>query len=58
MAHVIDNENIAAVHLDIALEFIRQTAEPIKDPNLKACFVNAPPVLAVLHAAGVDPDKL
>ncbi len=58
MAHVIDNESLAAVHLDIALEFIRQTAEPIKDENLKACFVNAPPVLAVLYLAGVDPDKL
>jgi len=58
MAHVVDNENIAAVHLNIAVEFIRQTAEPLPDPQLKACFVYAPPVLAVLHEAGIDPDKL
>ncbi|MCB8944746.1 MAG: tetratricopeptide repeat protein [Ardenticatenaceae bacterium] len=58
MAHVVDNENIAAVHLNIAAEFIRQTVEPLPDPQLRACFVYAPPVLAVLHEAGIDPDKL
>ena len=58
MAHVVDDKNIAAVHLNIATEFIRQTAEPLPDPQLKACFVYAPPVLAVLHEAGIDPDKL
>lgn len=58
MSHVAENENIAAVHLTIAADFIRQTAEPIQDPQLKSCFVYAPPVLAVLHAAQIDPEKL
>ncbi len=58
MSHATDNQNIAAVHLTIAADFIRQTAEPIQDPKLKSCFVYAPPVLAVLHAANIDPDKL
>jgi tetratricopeptide (TPR) repeat protein len=58
MSHVTDNENIAAVHLTIAADFIRQTAEPLQDPRLKACFVYAPPVLAVLQAADIDPEKL
>ena len=58
MAHVVDNENIAAVHLNIAADFIRQTVEPLPDSQLRACFVYAPPVLAVLHEAGIDPDQL
>jgi tetratricopeptide (TPR) repeat protein len=58
MSHVIDNEDVAAVHRTIAAEFIRQTAEPIQDPRLKAGFLHAPPVLAVLQAAGLNPDKL
>ncbi len=58
MSHVAENENIAAVHLTIAADFIRQTVEPIQDPQLKSCFVHAPPVLAVLQAANIEPDKL
>ncbi|MCL4261799.1 MAG: tetratricopeptide repeat protein [Anaerolineae bacterium] len=58
MSHVADNENIAAVHLTIAADFIRQTAEPLQDPHLKSCFVYAPPVLAVLQAANINPEKL
>ena len=58
MSHVVEDEAIAAVHLDIAADFIRQTVEPIQNPHLRACFVNAPPVLAVLDAASIDPDKL
>jgi hypothetical protein len=58
MAHVVEDANIAAVHLNIAADFIRQTAEPLPDPQLKACFVYAPPVLAVLQEAGIDPDQL
>ena len=58
MSHVISNPEIAAVHLTIAADFIRQTAEPLKDPHLKDCFVHAPPVLAVLQAANIDPEKL
>lgn len=58
MSHVIDNAEIAAVHLTIAADFIRQTAEPLQDEVLKARFVQAPPVFAVLDAAGIDPHKL
>ncbi len=58
MSHVADNENIAAVHLTIAADFIRQTVEPLQDPHLKSCFVYAPPVLAVLQAANINPEKL
>lgn len=58
MSHVVDNPEIAAVHREIAAEFIRQTAEPLQDPNLKARFVQAPPVFAILDAAGINPDKL
>lgn len=58
MSHVAENANIAAVHLTIATDFIRQTAEPIQDPRLKSCFIYAPPVLAVLQEANIDPEKL
>lgn len=58
MSHVADNANIAAVHLTIAVDFIRQMAEPLQDPHLKSCFVYAPPVLAVLQAANINPEKL
>lgn len=58
MSHVVDNEAIASVHRTIAAEFVRQTAEPLQDPRLKSGFIHAPPVLAVLHAAGIDPDTL
>ena len=58
ISHVVDNEAIAVVHRTIAAEFIRQTAEPLQDPHLKSCFVHAPPVLAVLNAAEINPDKL
>ncbi|MCP4419142.1 MAG: tetratricopeptide repeat protein [Chloroflexi bacterium] len=57
MSHVTDNEQIAVIHLNIAAEFIRQTAEPLQDERLRQCFVNAPPVLAVLQAANVSPDQ-
>ncbi len=58
MSHVADNAAIAAVHCTIAADFIRQTAEPLEDPRLKATFLHAPPVLAVLQAARIDPDSL
>ena len=58
MSHIVESEAIAAVHRTIAAEFVRQTAEPLQDPVLKACFVNAPPVLAVLTAAGINPNTL
>ncbi len=58
MSHVVDNDSIAAVHRMIAAEFIRQTAEPLQDARLKYGFVHAPPVMAILQAADIDPDKL
>ncbi len=58
ISHVAGNEAIAGVHRTIAADFIRQTAEPLRDTHLKSCFVNAPPVLAVLHAAGINPANL
>ena len=58
ICHVVNNEAIAAVHRTIAAEFIRQTAEPLQDPHLKSCFVHAPPVLAILTMAGINPEAL
>lgn len=58
ISHVVDNEQIAGVHRTIAAEFIRQTAEPLQDAHLKSCFVFAPPVLAILNLAGINPGKL
>lgn len=58
MSHVIENPAIANVHRTIAAEFIRQTAEPLQDPKLKASFLHAAPVIAVLNAANIDPDSL
>lgn len=58
ISHVVDNEAIAAVHRTIAAEFIKQTAEPLQEAHLKSCFVNAPPVLAILNMAGINPNKL
>lgn len=58
MSHVTENDQIAAVHLNIAAEFIRQTAEPLQDEHLRHCFLNAPPVMAVLQAANVNPNFL
>ncbi len=55
MSHATENEKIAAVHLNIAAEFIRQTAEPLQDEQLRQSFLNAPPVLAVLQAANMNP---
>ncbi|MCA9970031.1 MAG: tetratricopeptide repeat protein [Anaerolineales bacterium] len=58
MSNVVTDKAVASVHLSIALEFIRQTVEPLQDPQLRATFLYAPPVLAVLQAAGVSPETL
>lgn len=58
MSHVSNHAQIAAVHRTIAADFIRQTAEPLQDEHLKQTFLQAPPVLAILVAAGIDPEKL
>lgn len=57
MGHILPDRRIAAVHLTIAAEFIRQIAEPLQDAHLKAAFLQAPPVLAVLQTVGLDPKK-
>ena len=58
LSYVSDNAAIAAVHRAIAADFIRQTAEPLQDPRLKTTFLHAPPVLAALQAARIDPASL
>jgi len=58
MSHIVDDTAIATVHAQIAADFIQQTAEPLQDRHLKETFINAAPVMAVLTAAGIDPDKL
>ncbi|HSH04241.1 MAG TPA: tetratricopeptide repeat protein [Anaerolineae bacterium] len=58
LGQMVADEAIAQVHLNIAADFIRQTAEPLQDPNLKTRFLNAAPVLAILSAANIDPSKI
>jgi hypothetical protein len=58
MSHIVDDEAIATVHAQIAADFIQQTAEPLQDLHLKETFINAAPVMAVLTAADIDPNKL
>lgn len=54
MSHMVENPDIANVHRNIAAEFLRQTAEPLQDPQAKKRFLQAPPVAAILQAADVD----
>lgn len=56
MSHVVDDEALATVHAEIAADFVRQTAEPLQDAHLKESFLSAAPVVAVLQAAGADPN--
>ncbi len=58
MSCIVDNKAVAEVHMQIAADFIKQTAEPLQDPGLKSTFLNAPPVLAVLAAAGIKPEHV
>ena len=58
MSHATENKDIAAVHLNIAAEFIRQTAEPLQDERLRNCFLNAPPVMAVLQATDIHLNQI
>lgn len=58
ISHIVDDQAIASIHAQIAADFIQQTAEPLQDPHLKASFINAAPVMAVLIAADIDPEKL
>ena len=51
MAKVMPNEDLAQVHYRIAAEVIQQIAYPIEDEQLKAAFLNAPPIAAILTAA-------
>ncbi len=58
LSHMAADPQIARVHLHIATDFIRQTIEPLQDPNLKHGFLQAAPVAAVLARAGIDPAGL
>lgn len=58
MSHATENKQIAAIHLNIAAEFIRQTAEPLQDERLRNCFLNAPPVMAVLQASDINLNQI
>jgi tetratricopeptide (TPR) repeat protein len=58
MSQMVADARVARVHLQIAADYIRQTAEPLEDEQLKRTFLFAPPVMAVLLQAGVDPEKL
>jgi tetratricopeptide (TPR) repeat protein len=51
MAKVMPNEDLAQVHYRIAAEVIQQIAYPIEDEPLKAVFLCAPPIAAILTAA-------
>jgi tetratricopeptide (TPR) repeat protein len=41
---------VARVHLQIAADFVEQTAEPLSDAKLRASFMNRPEVQAILRA--------
>ena len=56
MSHVVGDHALATVHAEIAADFVRQTAEPLQDAHLKESFLSAAPVVAVLQAAGANPD--
>jgi tetratricopeptide (TPR) repeat protein len=58
MSQIVADARVARVHLQIAADYIRQTAEPLEDDRLKRTFLFAPPVMAVLLQAGVDPESL
>lgn len=58
MSRMADNPDIANVHRNIAAEFLRQTVEPLQDPQLKKRFLHAPPVAEILRAANIDPNSL
>jgi tetratricopeptide (TPR) repeat protein len=52
MAELMPNQDLAKVHYRIAAEVIQQIAYPIEDEALKATFLSAPPIAAILTAAG------
>lgn len=58
MSYVVEDEAIAAIHRNIAADFIQQTIYPLQDRHLKETFLQAPPVLAVLAAVGQSPEDL
>jgi hypothetical protein len=49
LAQIAQQPNLAAVHNRIAAEVIQQIAEPFTDASLKAGFLEAGPVTAVLN---------
>lgn len=47
-----DDPEVARLHLQIAADFIHQTADPLPDATLRARFLEMPEVQAILRAAG------
>jgi len=47
-----DDEQVAQIHFRIAADFVRQTAEPLDDPDMRSRFLEQPEVKAVLKRAG------
>ncbi len=58
LAEVVPDTAIAAVHRTIAADFIQQAVYPLTDEKIRAQFLAAAPITAVLRAAGHDPAKL
>lgn len=58
LAEVVSDAAIAAVHRTIAADFIQQAVYPLQDAELRAQFLSAEPVTAVLRSAGLDPQTL
>mgnify|MGYP002624724736 CR=1 FL=1 len=54
LAQIAQQPNLAAVHNRIAAEVIQQIAEPFTDESLKAGFLGAEPVTAVLNQLPSD----
>lgn len=46
-----DDPNLAQIHFRIAADFIKQTVEPLKDPEMRGRFLEQPEVRAVLERA-------
>jgi tetratricopeptide (TPR) repeat protein len=58
LAQVVPDAAIAAVHRTIAADFIQQAVYPLTDDKIKAQFLAAEPVAAILQSAGIDARKL
>jgi hypothetical protein len=54
LAQIAQQPSLASVHNRIAAEVIQQIAEPFTDLTLKAGFLAAPPIAAVLSQLPAD----